>query len=130
MMGALKTPPKLYRKQVEDILRKYPLYKQALKFRLYPSVTMDYSVERVEGGEKEYASSTEKYGVIRADYSQLVEQVEATMELLTEEEKRVIELAYFNSVSFVWEVIGWSRANYYNKRNSALEKMAIAFDLV
>lgn len=123
-MGALKTPPKIYRKKVEAILRRYPLYKQALKFRLYPSVTMDYS-ERVQGGEQEYASSTEKYGIIRAQYRMIVEQVDAVMQLLTDEEKQVIKCTYFEPVPFPWEVIGWSRANYYNKRNSALEKMAI-----
>lgn len=128
-MGALKTPPKMYRKQVEDILRKYPLYKQALKFRLYPSVTMDYSVERVEGGEKEYASSTEKYGVIRVEYRQLVEQVDGMLEVLTTPEIELITRSYFKEEAFVWEGLGLSRATYYIKRNEVIDKLAIVCNL-
>ncbi len=128
-MVALKTPPKMYRKQVEDILRKYPLYKQALKFRLYPSVTMDYSVERVEGGEQEYQSSTEKYGVIRAEYSRLVEQVDWMMEVLTDKEKQLVEKSFFKEEAFVWEVLNLSRAGYYIKRNDVLDKLAIVCNL-
>jgi hypothetical protein len=128
-MGALKTPPKMYRKQVEDILRKYPLYKQALKFRLYPSVTMDYETERVDGGEKEYASSTEKYGIIRAEYSRLVEQVDEMLEVLSDQEIELIARSYFKEEAFVWEVLGLSRASYYIKRNDVLDKLAIVCNL-
>lgn len=128
-MGALKTPPKMYRKQVEDVLRKYPLYKQALRFRLYPSVTMDYETERVDGGEKEYASSTEKYGIIRAEYRQLVEQVDEMLEVLSDKEKKLIEQTYFKEKPLVWELLNLSRANYYIKRNEVLEKLAIMFNL-
>lgn len=132
-MGALKTPPRVYRKQVEDILRKYPLYKQALKFRLYPSTTMDYSVERVEGGEQEYQSPTEKYGIIRAEYRKLVEQVDEVLEaenVLTPKERELLDRTYFKREEFVWDSMGWSRANYYNKKNEVLERIAIVFNLV
>lgn len=131
MGAALSTAPKLYRKQVEDILKKYPLYKQALKFRLYPSVTMDYSIERVEGGEQEYQSSTEKYGIIRAEYSRLVEQVELMLSLLSDEERILIEQTYFLTnrlpIDIVYERLNMSRRSYFRIKQQALDKIVALF---
>lgn len=129
-MEALNIDPRVYRKQVEDILRKYPLYKQALKFHLHASTTMDYSIERVDGGDQEYSSPTEKYGTIRAEYSKLVQQVDSTLELLTEKEKELIEKSYFKRHPIVWEACNLSRAGYYLKRNEVLDKVAIALNLI
>jgi ArpU family phage transcriptional regulator len=127
-VGALKTAPKSYRKQVEDVLRKYPLYKQALRFRLFPSLTMDYSVERVDGGESEYQSSTEKYGIIRIEYRELVEQVEMVLSLLSDDERNLIKETYFKidspPIDIIYERLCISRRSYFRIKQQALIKIA------
>jgi hypothetical protein len=53
-----------------------------------------------------------------------------TLVLLTSDERKVIEMAYFHPVAFAWEVTGWSKGHYYRIRNNALEKIAISLNLM
>ena len=129
-MGALKEWD--YRREVAKILVRYPVYKKSLEVLFPPTV---YRLEeRTEGGKKEFRSSTEKYGMIRAERSKLVERIEKALEILTEKEREIIEETYLKPsvkpASEKWEELGWSKTHYYRVRNNALEKLAIALGII
>jgi ArpU family phage transcriptional regulator len=116
-----------HRKTVERILKKYPIYKTSmLKF---PSCVTNLSYERVQGGYKEFQSTTEKFAIVHADRSRLVKQVDQSLELLEVEERKVIEETYFRSgwyqINIVWERLGMSKSTYYRKKQEILDKLAM-----
>jgi hypothetical protein len=89
---------------------------------------MDYSVERVDGGESEYQSSTEKYGIIRIEYRELVEQVEMVLSLLSDDERNLFKKTYFKidspPIDIIYERLCISRRSYFRIKQQALIKIA------
>lgn len=124
-----------WRKQIEDMLRKYPRYKRSVQLNLvelFPSLTTSYS-ERVSGGQSEFISSTEKFGVKRAEQLRVVELVELSLEFLTPDEREVIEESYFTGklpVGIICDRLGWSKRKYMYLKQSAIEKIAEALYLI
>lgn len=120
-MGLLKLD---YRRDVEAMLKKYPSYKRSMN--LLPACVPNYE-ERVQGGEKEYVSSTEKYAIIRLERRALVEDVELALSFLSPKEKNLIRLTYFEEdkplINIVWQQLYLSKSTYYRQRDMILDKM-------
>jgi hypothetical protein len=120
-MGALKFD---YRREVEQMLKKYMSYKRSMN--ILPACVPTYE-ERVQGGEQEYISSTEKYAIIRAERRALVEDVELVLSFLSTKEKELIKLTYFQEdkplINIVWVKLHMSKSMYYRQRNLILDKI-------
>jgi DNA-directed RNA polymerase specialized sigma subunit len=120
-MGALKMD---YRREVEQMLRKYPSYKRSMN--VLPACVPSYE-ERVQGGEQEYISSTEKYAFIRAERRALVEDVELALSFLTAKEKQLIQLTYFQEdkplINIIWQQLHMSKSTYYRQKDATLDKI-------
>jgi ArpU family phage transcriptional regulator len=137
-MGAVKELN--YKKVIEKLLLRYPLYKKSLQdeekgvISLLPSLTPPYGQERVKGGKSDYISTSEKFGVKRAERRLAVEQVESCLEMLDEEERKLIEEAYFYYPNLQMEAIyshlNCSKSKYYRTRDKAFYKMAIMLNLI
>lgn len=114
-----------YRREVEQMLKKYPTYKQSMN--VFPACTQSYE-ERINGGEQEFISSTEKYAFIRIERRELVEGVEFALSFLTTKEKELIYLTYFQEekplINIVWRQLHMSKSTYYRQRDSVLDKVA------
>jgi DNA-directed RNA polymerase specialized sigma subunit len=121
-MGVLKLD---YRREVEQMLKKYPAYRRSMN--VLPACVPSYE-ERVQGGEQEYISSTEKYAFIRAERRQLVEDVELALSFLSPKEKELIHLTYFVEekplINIIWMKLNMSRSTYYRQKDSILDKIA------
>ena len=112
------------RREVENMLEKYPSYKRSMEE--LPSCVPSYE-ERVQGGESEFISSTEKYAFIRIERRRLVTDVELALSFLTDKEKKLIHLTYFQEdkplINIVWQQLFMSKSTYYRQRDSILDKM-------
>jgi ArpU family phage transcriptional regulator len=123
---------------IEKMLRQYPLFKKSLEeerkgvFLLFLSLTPRYRIEQVQGGK--IGSTTERYGIKRADKRLLVEQVDSCLEVLNDEERRLVEEAYFCSVrppmDIIYDKLGVSRPTYYRIRDRAFQKIAMLLNLI
>jgi ArpU family phage transcriptional regulator len=135
-MGAAKKQPPAttkkwskpqYQKEVEMILRQYPLLKQITQEIDYPSCVPVYE-ERTSTAYSEFVSTTEKYGVRRADNRLLVERIERGLSLLSSTQRTIIEACYFRpSFPGVIEFAqrhGLSRAGYHRLKKEALQVIA------
>jgi DNA-directed RNA polymerase specialized sigma subunit len=120
-MGALKMD---YRREVEKMLRKYPSYKRSMN--VLPACVPSYE-ERVQGGEQEFISSTEKYAFIRAERRVLVEDVELALSFLSPKEKQLIQLTYFQEerplINIIWIKLHMSKSTYYRQKDAILDKI-------
>jgi hypothetical protein len=120
-MGVLKID---YRREVEQMLKKYPSYKRSMN--VLPACVPSYE-ERVQGGEQEYISSTEKYAFIRAERRALVEDVELALSFLSPKEKELIRLTYFVEdkplINIIWQQLHMSKSMYYRQRNLIIDKI-------
>lgn len=120
------TKPK-YIKEVEISLYQYPLIKKISQEADYPSCVPVYE-ERTSTAYSEFVSTTEKYGVQRADNRLLVERIERGLSLLSEEQRIIIEACYFRpSFPGVIEFAqrhGLSRAGYHRLKKEALQIIA------
>ncbi|MBD1373763.1 hypothetical protein IC620_15565 [Hazenella sp. IB182357] len=133
-MGAATNKPD-YRKQVEAMLKAYPWVKQTIQEsneELYPSCVPIYE-EMFGHGEKEYASSTEKYGMKRAQKYEQLKELENTLKHLKLDERMVITETYFKNHNLTTDVlcerIGMSRRTYFRAKSSAFSKIADAMGL-
>jgi hypothetical protein len=120
------TKPK-YIKEVEISLYQYPLIKKISQEADFPSCTPMYD-ERTSPVFSEYSSTTEKYGVRRADNRLLVERIERGLNLLSPTQRTIIEACYFRpSFPGVIEFAqrhGLSRAGYHRLKKEALQIIA------
>lgn len=111
------------KRKVENILKLYPIYKTALA-TLYPSFV---SAVGDEMGGSMNGSITERYGVDRADKSNLVDTVDKAMMVLNPLEREVVEATYFNpenrSVNLIYTDLDMSQRAYYRFKRSAIEKL-------
>lgn len=159
-------PKKNYRPLIVRLLREYPQLKAALETErilaekgigledLFPSCTSKYGFEEVVRPmtpeeytrEKErWASSTERYGVIRAELREAarkraeikwtkVELIERALEALNEEERLLITLRYIKqpelSDTQVMIRLGFSRSFYYEVKDRAIRKIATVLNLL
>jgi hypothetical protein len=131
-MGAAYRKPE-WRKAVELMLLQYPNAKKMIDnnvVQLFPSLINSYS-ERVKGGKS--TSSTERYGIKRAEQKKLVSTIEYALSFLTDDEREVIEESYFVNhrlpIDIVCERFGWSRRKLLYLKQSALEKIANTLNL-
>ncbi|OYD06119.1 ArpU family phage packaging/lysis transcriptional regulator [Paludifilum halophilum] len=126
-----------YRKQVERLLRDYPVLKIAVENGeskdLFPSCTPMYE-ERVSGGHKEYQSTTERYGVRRANKQLQVKRIEKALAILDLDERYLIEERYMKlSPPLDQEIqirFSWSESTYRRIKRRALRKLAVALNIL
>jgi ArpU family phage transcriptional regulator len=116
-----------YWKETEEVLRQYPLLKQITQGIDYPSCVPSYE-ERTSPVYSEFVSTTEKYGVQRADNRLLVERIERGLSLLSEEQRTIIEACYFDRdfpgvIEFA-QRHGLSRAGYHRLKKEAIQTIA------
>jgi hypothetical protein len=120
-IGVLKLD---YRREVEQMLKKYPAHRRSMN--VLPACVPSYE-ERVQGGEQEYISSTEKYAFIRAERRQLVEDVELALSFLSPKEKELIRLTYFQDekllIYTILNQLHMSKSMYYRQRNLIIDKI-------
>jgi hypothetical protein len=102
----------VYKKLVEHILREYPILKESIaeyERDHYPSCTTVYE-ERIGRTYNEYISSTEQFGVRRADKQLQVRRTENALQILSVKERELIKLRYFSRNdpldSFVCDQLG------------------------
>jgi ArpU family phage transcriptional regulator len=122
VMGALKLD---HRREVEQILKKYPIYKRTMN--VLPACVLGYE-ERVQGGLQEFISSTEKFASIRTERKALVEAVEFAISFLTPRERKLIHETYFRledkpKINIVWQRLNLTKSSYYRQKYIALEKI-------
>jgi RNA polymerase sigma factor (sigma-70 family) len=123
-----------YEREVENLLREYPLMQSAIQDvdQLLPSCVPSYQTGAK--GYSQYQSTTEKYGILRAVRSKknIVRQIEKALAQLTEEELQVIELKYFDRlpVARICYLLHTSEATYKRRRNNALKKIAKVMNLI
>jgi hypothetical protein len=140
-LGALQIITTQDKREIENMLRRYPLYKKAIEdgslqrsmANYFPSCTSAYQ-ERVNEYSK-WKSSTERYGIKRAEKYVLVKQVEMGLGVLTQEERKIIEVYYFQpdkwpGVVEFCDQYRLSEATYHRVKREALWKMAIVWNLI
>lgn len=126
-----KKPPHI--RELESKLLEYPVLRGKLEVAKYdfPSCVASYK-ERVQGGPMEYTSSTERFGVKRAEHLEKVmkeiAKIEVALEYLSDKEKTLIKEKYFDVEQPPDEIVfwrlGWSKRHYYRVKQYALEKLA------
>lgn len=98
---------------------------------LFPSITAHYGEGGGSGGVN---STTEKFGVMRADKKTKVEAIQRGLEALTYTERDLIHEKYFNPAqpkdAEVCHKIGVGTTTYYKFKEQALHKMAIALNII
>jgi ArpU family phage transcriptional regulator len=131
-----------YRKQVERLLWEYPILKAAVENEqqlereglsdLFPSCNPLYE-ESVSRGYSDYQSTTERYAIIRATKIRL-QQIERALAVLNLDERFLIEKRYLDQSPvddmIVCDELGWSKRTYYRIKRRALDKLAIALNLI
>ncbi|MBN2909140.1 DUF1492 domain-containing protein [Polycladomyces sp. WAk] len=132
-----------YRRQVEHLLREYPVLKAAIENErqlereglgnLFPTCTPMYE-ESVSRGHSEYQSTTERYAIIRATKMVRLQQIERALLVLNLDERYLIEKRYMDQSPaddmIVCDELGWSKRTYYRIKRRALDKLAIALNLI
>ncbi|MBS7531840.1 hypothetical protein IC619_015310 [Hazenella sp. IB182353] len=135
-MGAATNKPD-YRKQVEAMLKAYPWVKQTIQEsneELYPSCVPIYE-EMFGHGEKEYASSTEKYGIKRAKKYERIKELEDALKTLNFHERMVITETYFKNndnqtAITISEQLGLAERTYFRIKKEAILKIAGTLELI
>jgi ArpU family phage transcriptional regulator len=120
------TKPK-YIKEVEMLLYQYPLIKKISQEADYPSCVPVYE-ERTSPAYSEFSSTTEKYGLKRADNRLLIERIERGLSLLSSTQRTIIEACYFDRdfpgvIEFA-QRHGLSRAGYHRLKKEAIQTIA------
>lgn len=131
-----------YRRKVERILSQYPLLKAAIEIEekyedigagYYPSCISSYE-ERASGGKREYQSTTEKYGINRANKYIQIKRIERALMSLKLDERLLIEKRFLeetkNTDINVYSQFGWSERQYYRIKDQAMLKLAIALGVL
>jgi len=131
-MGALQQAPAVryrkpeYRRIIEKMLIKYPVYKHMQEIDYPPMIPT--SEEQVQGGLKKYKSTTEKHGIRRAERAKIIDQVEYAMMFLSRDERKLIEETYFKSdrkpMEDVYNDLAYSRAVYFRRKRQIIDKIA------
>ncbi|TCW35315.1 RinA family phage transcriptional activator [Laceyella sacchari] len=145
-MGAAKQPTTKrwtkpqYRKEVEKWLRDYPYLKESIEDRemidLFPSCVPVYGEENFGGGGgfSSSTSSTERYGIKRAERweKQLwVRRIEKALDALDPDERGVIEKTYFDGLPqvIVCSQLKISEATCRRIKARAINKLALILNL-
>lgn len=146
MGAALKEIPRnykpTYRKEVERILKEYPVLKIAVEADqaaeeagagLYPSCTSSYE-ERVSGGYSEYRSSTERYGIKRASKQLKLRWIEKALMVLDFDERFLVEERYMTLPNPRDKELqlrfSWSERQYRRIKAEAIRKLAVALNIL
>jgi ArpU family phage transcriptional regulator len=123
-----------YKRKVERILYSYPALLAAIEcdeVNLFPSVTANYGEG---GGAGSITSTTEKYGIMRAEKKLKVDAIARGLAALTYTERDLIQQKYFNPAqpkdAEVCEQINVGSTTYYKFKEQALHKMAIALNII
>jgi hypothetical protein len=119
------------RRQVEQMLKKYTQYKKSMN--VLPACVPSYE-ERVQGGEQEYISSTEKFAFVRMERRALVDGIEFVLLLLSDEERDLIEETYFHEyrpkINIIWQRLNLTKSSYYRQKEMILDKFADLLQVV
>ena len=98
---------------------------------LFPSMVASYSDMPGGGG---ISNPTEKWALKRAEKDVKINQIQRGLKALTYLERDLIELKYFSPEQYpdhtVLEKINLGRTNYYKVKEQALNKMAIALNMI
>lgn len=128
-----KTPKKPeYRKILERMLRKYPIYKQMQNVDFPPIVVPVGDEYYIKSGLRQ--PTTEKYGIRRAERAQLIDQIESALLFLSSDERKLVEETYFSferePVYIICDRLGLSKTAYFDKKRRILKRMAEALGLI
>ncbi|AUS07413.1 hypothetical protein C1X05_00095 [Laceyella sacchari] len=122
-----------YRKQVERILRDYPILKLAIEEEQLPSYIPVYQ-EKTSPLYSEYNSMTEKYAIRLADKKLQIMRIERALQALNSEERMIIEMRYFDlsrpTDNMVCIKLEWNKRTYYRLKNEALRKLALTLNII
>jgi ArpU family phage transcriptional regulator len=130
MGAARKWKKPEHRKKVERLLCDFVPMKESLKgWDLFPSCVPAYGEER--GSTSSFCSSTERYAIKRAERRKLVQQIEKALNVLSQEEREVIERTYFEELSTIQVCmeLKFSERTYRRIKSRALEKIAVSLNL-
>lgn len=138
-MGAVaKESPRTWRKPgywriVEQKLKRYPRLKRAVKdWELLPSCTPSYE-EKTSPGYSEFISTTEKFGIKRAEKKREVERIDNALGALSDLQRVIIEEYYFNKdfpgVIIFCEQYGLSKTKYHELKREAIDTIAEVLNL-
>lgn len=124
-----------YRKKVEQILRTYPLIKKRIErenAEKLPSCTTWYEENKVQE-TMGYSSTTEKYGILRAEQFKEIRPIEDALTVLSKGEREWVRESYFGvdtlSIDEICEKLGYSRRSYFRMKSEVLEKLAFVLGL-
>lgn len=120
-----------YRKKVEKILSDYvPMKKSLQGWELFPSCVPIYGEEEITSSSR--WSSTERYGIKRAERKRTVQQIEKALNILSQEEREAIERTYFDYLTTVQVCmeLKMSERTYRRIKSRALEKIAMVLNLI
>lgn len=131
-------PAKKYKKpdywrQVERLLRDYPILKLAIEEDQIPSCTPIYE-EKTSPEYSEYNSVTEKYAIRMAEKRIKVNKIEKALKVLTSDERKIIEMRYFSMNQptdyTVCIELNWSKRTYYRVKKDAIRKLALFLNII
>jgi ArpU family phage transcriptional regulator len=98
---------------------------------LFPPMTANYSGMPGGGG---ISNPTEEYALMRVEKGVKINQINRGLNACTYTERDLIQFKYFDpsqpSDSQVYERLGLGSTNYYKVKEQALEKMAIALNMI
>lgn len=122
-----------YRKKVERLLLDYPILKLAVDEVELPSCTPMYE-ERTSPAYSGYHSTTEKCAIRMADKKLQIKRIDRALEVLSIDEREMVELRYFKlsypTDEIICEQLGWSKRSYYRVKARTLRKLALALNLI
>ena len=112
---------------------------------IMPNITANYSIEGGGGGVFKVSSTTERAAIDRIEsrralniheeiqrYSLLLDCIGESLDILTEQERRFIELRYMHEKPMieVSECLDYSVPHIYRLRDQALSKLALSLSAV
>lgn len=115
-------------RRIEAILYNYPLMKLNLE-KLQPSFGTSVIVVGAPAPEGYKESEVERVGIYRADYSRKIEFIEKVLNVLTPEEKKFVELRYFQKLPFksIEREMHLSESTLFRIRQRIIRSFAVAF---
>lgn len=136
-------------REIEHLLRNYRSYKSGIANLqkqldyIMPGCIANYEIVGGATGTFSIHSTTEKYAIDRIEskraldihekireYKLIVDCIEQALATLEEEERKYVEIRYFDgkSMEYVADVLGYARRSIFNVRNEVLQKLSISLD--
>lgn len=100
---------------------------------LYPSMTAHYGGTG-GGRSSEVSKPTERFGILRAEKSVQIRQIQRALGCLVEVERQLVDMKYFNPRlprdPDVYKELGLGATAYYRVKRQAMRKIAIALNII